>query len=417
MINLSTTLHRSPPVDPRRARRQCTDFGSRRGHPLPPLSLSTSDSVLQSTARGSSSPINSTPTPGSTFSSSDSNSDVSSLEDMRFDFPEPPPISPVLRRMKSTPLFIMDDVSTGHLTGRGFHDHAAIATTGLPAHPSERFETFNDLQSDSDQPMSPLSETSIGSPETHPQESESDAHGEQLVLESANWLSLPAFLSCPSSDVDNDIHSAILPSPRRTTNASQNVKPSTSTPPAPFPHERRKVSKMRSLKFSPSCSESVERLDTRIPKANGHKSIVRGRAVSMDFKSYRASFFSPSSDKAIARPPPDLPSAPATTTQTPKKRTTNGPSPGHSKSLSHSGHNALFSTPQKLYKRPLSTVASGHASNTTSNAKVDEFRSFMDISPDREGRRLGNGKDKVRKLLARASTMFEWGKLKRAGKQ
>ncbi|KAJ8077117.1 hypothetical protein AAF712_013984 [Marasmius tenuissimus] len=417
MINLSCEPQRATPLDSRRARRQCTDFGFSRAPPPPPLSLSLSDSGAhpKPDAPGIYSPSSeSTPTPSSTFSSSGSDSEVSSLEDMRFEFPEPPPISPVLRRMKSTPLFIMDDMSTGQLTRRGFHDH----TPDL-AHQDEHDEAFYDPRSDTT--VSPLSQTSSAdSPDTPSHDLELDSQGEQLILESANWL-LPAHLesSFPgsSSNAYNDSHSTVLPSPCRATTFPQNAVSPRSPPSISYPHQHRRVSKMRSLKFSPSCSESVERLDTFAEKMKGQKSIVRGRAVSMDFKSYRTSFFSSAAEKTAARMRPASQATQNSDLQTPKKFVSTAPSSGHAKSLSlqNTGHSAFLVTPTRPPKRPLSTVP-GHSFGASSASRAEEYRSFMDISPEREGRRLGHGKDKMKKLLARASTLFDWGKLRKTGK-
>lgn len=71
LANFPSPPQRNPPLDPRRARRHCTDFGFR---------LSDEDSLV------------STP-------------DSSSLSDIHFDFPEPPAGPPVVRRMKSSPSF------------------------------------------------------------------------------------------------------------------------------------------------------------------------------------------------------------------------------------------------------------------------------------------------------------------------
>ncbi|KAJ7096416.1 hypothetical protein C8R44DRAFT_377597 [Mycena epipterygia] len=101
---LSPELRR-PPVDPRKSRRYCTDFGFGRTLPiyedplpLPPPFMYHHDN---SSSAGS--------TPQATYAETES--DASSFyQDLDLEFPQPP-ASPALRRMQSSPLFTPDETN------------------------------------------------------------------------------------------------------------------------------------------------------------------------------------------------------------------------------------------------------------------------------------------------------------------
>ncbi|KAF8210136.1 hypothetical protein K438DRAFT_1959417 [Mycena galopus ATCC 62051] len=89
---------RLPPIDPRKSRRYCTDFGFARNRPPPPPPMYTHEN---SSSAGS--------TPNATYAETDS--DASSFYhplDLELDFPQPP-ASPALRRMQSSPLFTAEE--------------------------------------------------------------------------------------------------------------------------------------------------------------------------------------------------------------------------------------------------------------------------------------------------------------------
>ncbi|KAK7057268.1 hypothetical protein R3P38DRAFT_3544988 [Favolaschia claudopus] len=94
---------RLPPVDPRRSRRYCTDFGfgrnRRPAEPLPPLPPMYNND--NSSSPGS--------TPQATYAETDS--DASSIyHQLDLEFPQPPvSVSPALRRMQSSPLFTAEE--------------------------------------------------------------------------------------------------------------------------------------------------------------------------------------------------------------------------------------------------------------------------------------------------------------------
>ncbi|KAJ7430856.1 hypothetical protein B0H11DRAFT_899120 [Mycena galericulata] len=96
---------RRPPVDPRRSRRYCTDFGFGRTYPIdedplppPPPFMYHHDN---SSSAGS--------TPQATYAETES--DASSFyQDLDLEFPQPP-ASPALRRMQSSPLFTPEETN------------------------------------------------------------------------------------------------------------------------------------------------------------------------------------------------------------------------------------------------------------------------------------------------------------------
>ncbi|KAJ7647418.1 hypothetical protein FB45DRAFT_198826 [Roridomyces roridus] len=91
---------RLPPVDPRKARRFCTDFGLGRAPlpPPPPLKMYNHDNA---SSAGS--------TPQATYA--ETVSDASSFyHDIDLVFPQPP-ASPAIRRMQSSPLFTSDETN------------------------------------------------------------------------------------------------------------------------------------------------------------------------------------------------------------------------------------------------------------------------------------------------------------------
>ncbi|KAJ7287625.1 hypothetical protein C8J57DRAFT_1707900 [Mycena rebaudengoi] len=104
----STSDLRRPPIDPRKAKRYCTDFGFGRTTttkddkllqlpPPPPFFMYHHDN---SSSAGS--------TPLATYTDS-TDSDVSSFYDeLDLEFPHPP-VSPALRRMQSSPLFTLEE--------------------------------------------------------------------------------------------------------------------------------------------------------------------------------------------------------------------------------------------------------------------------------------------------------------------
>ncbi|KAG5637993.1 hypothetical protein H0H81_002354 [Sphagnurus paluster] len=99
-------LLRDPPVDPRRARRYCSDFGLGREELKPPAMARSSPSPMVSDNSSMAS------TPLAIFTGTDSDSDSSSVDHtIEFSFPRPPSIDDSfrLRRMHSSPMFSSEE--------------------------------------------------------------------------------------------------------------------------------------------------------------------------------------------------------------------------------------------------------------------------------------------------------------------
>ncbi|KAK7051237.1 hypothetical protein VNI00_004737 [Paramarasmius palmivorus] len=336
---------RSPPVDPRRARRHCTDFGIRAtAPPPPPLPLTSIPSNAVAVVAPSL-------TPTSTLSNDSEY--LQNLElDMDLDFPEPPPISPILRRMKSSPLFTLEDAAA-RSTGDLLRLRRAIGARGLDndkhwknpfASAASDEESIMDLD---DLGVSPLSDESCAV--VVPDE---ELRIRQRIHGHRKFPSTSTYTSISASSASSSAHPPQPPPP---------------IPLPPTPVESSTTSsprKMRSLRFSPGCEDKPIR------------SIVRGRSVSMDFhaqKTYPALFFSGQSQQ---------------TKQEPRQYVSPRPRP-----------QPTLETPflhRPILRSSSSVVPRGHGG--------EEFKSFIDISPEPE--KLKGGKDKVKKLIKRASMVF-----------
>ncbi|KAG7098882.1 hypothetical protein E1B28_000782 [Marasmius oreades] len=392
MTDLSSQLTRGPPVDPRRG------FSPSVANTPWPLYLLSTDSLVLPVVKESARSCNSSTTLGSVLSSLESNSDISPAKAIQFDFPEPPPISPLLRRVKSSPLLTKDDVSIVQLGERA--PHTAVLRFTRKQSP----DVFSDIPSDST--SSPLADTAL---HAISQEHRLNTQPEyQVVLKSANWLSRPpASLPVPSRSgyIANDDDRSNVP-PSLCHSSRLTTTPSATCPPFP-----RKASKMRSLKSSPS----IESLDTRAEKRKIHNSIDRGRSAWMNIrKSYSMNFFC--SPEAVARPRP-RPShglhSPLMSNRT-SQRATYVTSPAEWTKTSYLNYGALS---RNATSKPLvqqTSTNTGYRMWNDLNRESEELKSFMDISPER---RLGASKDAVKKLLRITSAILEWGRFKRSGKQ
>ncbi|ESK82416.1 hypothetical protein Moror_12161 [Moniliophthora roreri MCA 2997] len=340
---------RSPPIDPRRARRQCTDFGissSSIAPPPPPLPLSPL-------------PPNQLAAPSFTPTSTLS-SDSEYLQDLKLDvdldFPEPPPISPILRKMKSSPLFTLEDaairstgdllrvrrvVGVGGLDERDWKKPFATATTD-----EESTLDMDDLG------ISPLSGENCAVVD----------HEDGLRRDGGRGhRKFPSTSTMYTTSVSSTMSSSAYPHP-----------PPVPLPPPPVENVNAKSSprKMRSLRFSPGCDDKPSR-----------RSITRGRSVSMDFHASRRTglFF---------------------------------PSPLHSQPNPSQGSRQYVlpcPRPQATLETPFShrpTMRSLSTGVIYRSNKEEGLRSFIDISPEPEKLK---GKDKVKRLIKRASMVFSKG--------
>ncbi|THU95377.1 hypothetical protein K435DRAFT_130736 [Dendrothele bispora CBS 962.96] len=360
----------SDPGDPRKTRRQCTDFGFRR----PSIPSSVSEFPLDNY-----SVVTSVATPPGTFTSSDS--DISSAEDLQFDFPRPPPISPVLRRMQSSPLFTLDDADS-HSSKR--KRWGAMVMPRIEGSASQIYETNGVADNLSDLDADTLLFNSHFVSACHDKNDnlcksklDLDNEGESLITQAphrsrhASPLSPVTAASLPPNIVRSAVASSI----------PTNVTVSSAYGPSITP---RRISAKKSLKFSPESTESLERLDITMEKPRQQKSLFRGRSVSMNFH--------------VPDPSSNLPRPPCPS-QIPDRTRLN----------CRDKNGALPSPATPFLHRPLHTTFPSHSH--AHGLSASGLNSFIDIAPDQDARRSSIvHRDRIKRLFTRASRVFDWSK-------
>ncbi|KAJ7680231.1 hypothetical protein DFH06DRAFT_1290167 [Mycena polygramma] len=170
---------RLPPVDPRRSRRYCTDFGFARTHPVDPLPPPPPMYHLDNSSSAGS-------TPQATYAETDS--DASSFyHHLDLEFPRPP-VSPALRRMQSSPLFTPEETdAVREFLRKRWGTH--VKARPPPTEP----EPFADFSWDAESPESGIDTASH----------DLELVGEQLVqstpaMRRESWLQMTPDLSVPS---------------------------------------------------------------------------------------------------------------------------------------------------------------------------------------------------------------------------
>ncbi|KAJ3982416.1 hypothetical protein F5890DRAFT_371696 [Lentinula detonsa] len=430
---------RNPSLDPRKARRHCANFGLRQealpiqGH----NSLSVSTSVpLSSDDDNLTSPG---PTPPGTFTSTES--DISSFSDLPLDFPQPPPISPVLRRMKSSPLFTLADTgSVSDLSNVARKRWGAVQ--GLPLHnraelwkSRKNVDSLMDLEAELDftPPFDHLSDSYRGRIDGLAKELQSVFRADPVpdtlepplppwmgrcdseTIQEAPFL-LPAasksslLLGRTSSRLDfhkppqNRSNSSPVLCPFPSSSSSKNVSAPSERSFQPVP--LRQVSKMRSLKFAPECNTSIERLEISNQNIKSQKSLFRGRSISMDFshnKSRPLSMFG--SNQGLTASTSYLTKMGRAPPTGPLLKDNYAMSPNRSR-------DATLSTP--FLHRPVNNSTPVQQRRLHHSMMPSPgLKSFIDITPERVQRKASIApRDKVKKLLSRASQVFDWRKKK-----
>ncbi|KAF5370632.1 hypothetical protein D9758_001873 [Tetrapyrgos nigripes] len=317
-----------------RKRRRGADFGFRRPSLSRPISDSPSDNSSFSA------------TPPGTFTGSDS--DSSSIHELPFDFPLPPP----LRRMQSSPL---DEARKGRGPSTYRARGSSIAQPQV-YHSHAIADSLSDLDADVSASSRPDLAYSVEL-DTSSLELDLENEGETLIMSTSGWPTHSAAPSHPiaSSSYHDRVHSLSL-----------------NRPPIHAPHapSHRPIPKMRSLKFAPDSSGSLDRLGVTMEHPGQQRSLLRGRALSMDFRSHQ----SPSRRMDAGR-----------------VRSSNLQNP------------AGLATPI-LRRTPHSAPAGRPHIDDLSGSGLT---SFIDISPDPEVRRSS-----VKKLLSKASQVFRPSKKK-----
>ncbi|KIK67076.1 hypothetical protein GYMLUDRAFT_54928 [Collybiopsis luxurians FD-317 M1] len=410
------SMLRTSSVDPRKARRRGANFGFRRDlKDGSPLIISTSLPVASS---GEDALISPSLTPPGTFTSTDS--DASSFSDLPFDFPQPPPIN--LRRMKSSPLFPSDRASSREVKRWGAVP--ALPTSGLTESWSARGSSGNlaDLQTELDfsPPFESMSESYRGRIDGLTRQLESVIRQNTLDTTeppSAPWafyrdsdtlqeapFDFPAAsqsslvldkCSTGQHNHPRDCSEAVgLPTPFPSTNHVASVQ---------APLISRQMHKMRSLKFAPECSSSLDRLEITLenPNPRPSKLLFRGRSISMDFHSSPShqQYYHPNANRACVH---RVPTAPLV------KNCSMLPMASRERNVSLS--TPFLHRPADNIIRPLPRSCHLHQSL---NGPSPGLKSFIDITPEQGNskRSLGN-RDKMKRFLNRASQIFDWRKKK-----
>ncbi|KAJ7594781.1 hypothetical protein C8J56DRAFT_448917 [Mycena floridula] len=389
---------RYPPINARKTRRHCSDFGLDRSKNQPPRPLHVKTSIPSDNV----SVLSSGSTPRGTYTGTGSD-DSSSIPDVEFDFPDPPAANPIIRRIKSSPSFHGDDTaSVQSILGSKLDADFGRRAVGRP------FSHTRDAP-----PSSYRTDDSPSSASFYSSEIDGPSKGLDLEMEGEQLLQMGMDnqvgrnrrygfqRECVFSSEDTIIYSTPRPPSQMIRHSRQRssvygesqmghyYSQPVSRVPASFQDSsfRRGVPKMRSLRFAPGCAESLDRLQVSIEKLKGPKSLLRGRSVSMEFQSKTPNAFADS--------------------------TRSGFCPSLADSSSHSGrrrHRANLSVPLAALSTPFLHHNQPRVAEDFSN--LPPFKSFIDITPENHNRPSSRRKQ-LRKLLARASSgvTLRWTKL------
>ncbi|KAJ3974118.1 hypothetical protein EV361DRAFT_675483 [Lentinula raphanica] len=437
-------IQRDPPLDPRKARRHCANFGFKREA----LAIQAPNAFFGQTPQASPSDEETLASPGltppGTFTSTES--DVSSFSDLPLDFPQPPPISPVLRRMKSSPLFTLADTSSvpdlsnvarkrwGAVQAIPSKNPAAMRKSG------RMVDCLTDLEAELDftPPFSHSSDSYRGRIDGLAKELQSVFRGNPVpgtlepplppwidrresepaqespfLLPAASKSSLLLGSKTPNrTDYDKPPQTrsnstpALCLFPSSSFSSSKDVSgSSTFKEPSSQPTPPRQISKMRSLKFAPECNPSLDRLDVSIQNPKPTKSLFRGRSISMDFnhtKTRPMSMFASNqttSTSYLTRMGRAPPNGSVVKDDLAPRRDAGLSTPF----LHRSVNTSTTSTPLRQQQRRL------HHSMMPSPG----LKSFIDITPEKPQSKTSIApRDKVKKLLSRASQVFDWRRKK-----
>ncbi|KAK0212947.1 hypothetical protein DFS33DRAFT_84718 [Desarmillaria ectypa] len=406
---------RQPPIDPRRSRRRCMNFGFGREE-LYPTTPSESPVQIKSQHEERDDTSSSVSTPLGTCTGTES--DLSSLKDIELEFPQPPPIRPIIRRMQSSPSF----AECSH----AFREHYTTASAHLFRHTSSCSRIVSEqLDTPHEVSLSSTFQTTDGRTDGLSKELEVGIDHEFLILNAVNT-------SCAARWKIN--HRVSKTDPRLSTHVRPRSRDSYATPKSNLPREQnhtntasalnhnrmpriirrvvslttsprhensapapsRTIHKMRSLKFAP-FSESQYCTEFERSKAPP-KSRLRGRSISMEFQRSRSgaherSLFTLSSSNAKQKPS--------------HKSNFSLPLAGRTSTGSQADSNPLVS------KRPATQVWHRPVVQDVDNSGVG-LTSFMDITPEHRTHHKSAhavGRGRVRSLWQKASNgILGWGK-------
>ncbi|KAG6897406.1 hypothetical protein C0992_001913 [Termitomyces sp. T32_za158] len=390
----STGVHelRNPPVDPRRHRRLCSDFGltrqEARASPIPDISSLAS-------------------TPLATYTETDSDSDMSFDQLLEHSFPEPPSINETLhlRRMHSSPIFDLGetDQATDVLKKRWGVPIPLFKPITMPLHHLDG----DDVDPRSTSNLQGLDMRRSTNDRNHGNNAFRNCYSQQrppFLSQRLESGSQPLPFS-PKAGKDNSwkrattatiLHSGLSDA------TSISLARSTSSvevrEDSPVKASVGPVVQRRFGSLPLELTQSIDRLDLSIEKLKTHNSqqlpSLGGVAVleaNRKKPEFRMSLSPPSLASAGRKKPEPHPYHPL-------PRSVAGPMHHPSTSASRKASSDYRATREQPFV-PLTT----HQSDRSTP------KSFMDITPEREEER--GPRSRVRKFLARASIgMFSWGK-------
>ncbi|KAG6865834.1 hypothetical protein C0991_011166 [Blastosporella zonata] len=402
---------RNPPVNPRRHRRLCSDFGLDRDQSL----TSPSPPVTDISSMAS--------TPLTTYTETESDSDTSVNQALEYAFPEPPPIDEALhlRRMHSSPMFNQGEPDQVREFLRKRWGPVAEASKGSPP-AYHHWDGVSNISIDS-RYTSDLEDLVM----THPTinritvDSSPRIRREYTQSFSSHVTPLKSNISMPlpSSRRGDDIswkRATTTPMARDRTNAitsfSSTRSPSSIGTKRDLPFAKVPSSPMarRSSRPPPELSEPMDRLDLSIEKLKRHDPHNLQSNCAAVTGGY----------PRIPQPP--LPLSPPSLASAGRKKPTHRPhlltpvlAPVAGPGLSDANENPPTSIPAKDGGIVLNHPAPRNHSVPRGPQLEPVPKSFMDITPEREVQR--GSRARVRKLLKRASvSMFSWGKTKTVSK-
>ncbi|KAF9051032.1 hypothetical protein BDZ89DRAFT_1107765 [Hymenopellis radicata] len=279
---------RHPPVNPRKARRHCLNFGfggeTDDEDTGSPNILTSNSSPTQGDFSDDLSSSN--PSAVETCIDTASESDYSSLKDIEMEFPKPPSISPMLRRMRSSPTFAENAHLFRHTACRSqltrspstFSKHmseaSAYSYSSTHLHFRETGGRVNGLAKDFDKEGSVTSNgrrSSVsGWEKTHRASRTEPNVSPRTRRQSTQFSDVVRGRSLHECYDDAVVTPKSIRRVASSTIPEMDRQPSTAS---------RTIHKMRSLKF---ChSQSPSRPETSKPKPM--RSLLKGRSVSMEF--------------------------------------------------------------------------------------------------------------------------------------
>ncbi|KAG6868933.1 hypothetical protein C0993_007707 [Termitomyces sp. T159_Od127] len=378
---------RNPPVDPRRHRRLCSDFGlarEARASPIPDIPS------LEST-------------PLATYTETDSDSEVSIDQSLDFSFPEPPSINETLylRRMHSSPMFDLGE------TGQATDVHRKRWGVPVPVFKPINVP-FHHLDDNKVDPCSHLE--GLDRLSTFYRVDGNDASRNRLGQRRSSFISdkmestSPPLPFHPKAGKNNSwkraTTAAILHAGQSEAasislarfSSSAGMREGFSAKAGAGPAVQRRLGSL-----PPQLTQSIDRLDLSIEKLKTHSPYqlpgIGGAVVPEENRKkpeFRMSLSPPSLASAGRKKPEPYPHL----------------LPRSVAGLGHPSTSAPLKTSsdcRATREQPPSVPLITHQSDQPTP------KSFMDITPEREEER--RPRSRVRKFLARASIgMFNWGK-------